>query len=192
MLDPFRPYLERRWQAGCRKVAELCRELQEQGFAGSFQTVARWAAERRGVLLPDPATVTSKSAAVRRPSRRRCAWLLGCEQDKITAEERDIVRRITTAVPALGIAADLGRQFAAMLRGGDVARLDAWLASARGSELASLAEGIGRDLAAVRAAITEPWSTSPVEGEINRVKTVKRQMYGRAGHALLRVRVLAA
>jgi transposase len=192
MLDPFRPYLEQRWEAGCRKVAELCREIREQGFAGSFQTVARWAAERRVVLLPDPATVTARSAAVRRPSRRRCAWLLGCEPDKISAAERDVVRRITAAAPALGIAADLARRFAAMLRGGDAADLDAWLASARQSELASLAEGIGRDLAAVRAAITESWSTSPVEGEINRVKTVKRQMYGRAGHALLRVRVLAA
>ena len=75
---------------------------------------------------------------------------------------------------------------------GDAAALDPWLAAARDSELASFAQGIARDLDAVRAAITEPWSTSPVEGEINRVKTMKRQMYGRAGYALLRVRVLAA
>jgi transposase len=197
VLDPFRPHLEQRWAAGCRKVAELWREIREQGFRGSFKTVARWAAERRLVLLPAPATATARSAAVHRPSRRRCAWLLGCEPDEVSAEERDLVHRITAAapalgIPALGIAADLVRRFAAMLRRGDAADLDTWLASARESELASFAEGIGRDLAAVRAAITEPWSTSPVEGEINRVKTVKRQMYGRAGHAPLRVRVLAA
>ncbi|MBV1796270.1 transposase [Siccirubricoccus sp. G192] len=118
--------------------------------------------------------------------------MLGCEPDQISAEERDLVHRITAAAPALDAAAGLARRFAAMLRGGDAADLDAWLATARESELASLAEGIGRDLAAVRAAITEPWSTSPVEGEINRIKTVKRQMSGRASHALLRVRVLAA
>jgi transposase len=192
MLDPFRPYLEQRWEAGCRKAAELWREICERGFGGSFHTVARWAAGRRAVSSPDPATVTAGSAAVIRPSRRRCAWLLGCEAAKVSTKERDLVHRITAAIPALGAAADLARRFAAMVRGGDAADLDAWLAAARQSELASFAEGIGRDLAAVRAAITEPWSTSPVEGAINRIKTVKRQMYGRAGYALLRVRVLAA
>jgi transposase len=58
--------------------------------------------------------------------------------------------------------------------------------------LRSFAEGIDRDGAAVRAALTDPWSTSPVEGHINRVKTIKRQMYGRANYDLLRQRVLAA
>jgi transposase len=58
--------------------------------------------------------------------------------------------------------------------------------------LLSFADGIDRDAAAVRASLTEPWSTSPVEGHINRVKTIKRQMYGRANYDLLRQRVLAA
>lgn len=192
VLDPFRPYLERRWEAGCRKATHLWRDIRERGFRGSVQTVARWAAGRRAVLSRDPVPATAGSAAVRRPSRRRCAWLLGCEPDKVSPEERDLVDRIAAAAPALGTAADLARRFAAMIRGGDAADLDTWLTSARKSELAGFAEGIGRDLDAVRAAITEPWSTSPVEGQINRVKTVKRQMYGRAGHALLRMRVLAA
>ena len=110
----------------------------------------------------------------------------------MNAGERTFVERITDAVPALGVAADLARQFAAMIRGGDATDLDNWLTTARASELVSFAQGLTRDLAAVRAAITEPWSTSPVEGQINRVKTMKRQMYGRAGHDLLRIRVLAA
>lgn len=70
--------------------------------------------------------------------------------------------------------------------------LDQWVVDAMNSELASLAAGIGRNIEAVRAAITQPWSTSPVEGRINRLKTIKRQMYGRAGHQLLRSRLLAA
>ncbi|WP_371930162.1 hypothetical protein [Bradyrhizobium sp. CCGUVB1N3] len=57
---------------------------------------------------------------------------------------------------------------------------------ASSSELASLANGIGRDIAAVRAAITQPWSNSSVEGQINRLKTIKRHMYGRSGYALPR------
>jgi len=79
-----------------------------------------------------------------------------------------------------------------MIRGDDDAGLDLWIADAMNSELASLAAGLHRDLEAVRAAITQPWSTSPVEGQINRLKTIKRQMYGRAGYPLLRKRLLAA
>ena len=192
LLDPFRSDLERCWDAGCRKATALWHEIRERGFKGSSQTVARWAAARRAAPLPDPATLSAGSAAIDRPSQRRCAWLLGCEPDTMSAGEHTFVERITDAVPALGVAADLARQFAAMIRGGDATDLDNWLTAARASELVSFAQGLTRDLAAVRAAITEPWSTSPVEGQINRVKTMKRQMYGRAGHDLLRVRVLAA
>ena len=79
-----------------------------------------------------------------------------------------------------------------MVRGGDASGLDAWIASAAASELSGLATGVTRDRAAVAAAITEPWSTSPVEGHINRLKTLKRSMYGRAGYAVLRARMMAA
>jgi transposase len=192
LLDPFRSDLERCSDAGCRKATALWHEIRERGFQGSLQTVARWAAARRAPPLPDPATLSAGSPAIDRPSQRRCAWLLGCEPDTMSAGERTFVERIADAVPALGIAADLARRCAAMVRGGDATELDAWLAAARASELVSFAQGLSRDLAAVRAAITEPGSTSPVEGQINRVKTMKRQMYRRAGHALLRIRVLAA
>jgi transposase len=192
MLDPFRPDLERCWDGGCRKATALWHEIRERGFKGSLQTVARWAAARRATPLPDPATLSAGSAVIDRPSQRRCAWLLGCEPDTMSAGERTFAERITGAVPALGVAADLARRFAAMIRGGDATELDAWFTAARASDLVGFAQSLTRDLAAVRAAITEPWSTSPVEGQINQVKTMKRQMYGRAGHALLRIRVLAA
>lgn len=65
-----------------------------------------------------------------------------------------------------------------MIRGDDDAGLEQWIADATASELTSLAAGSGRDIEAVRAAITQPWSMSPVEGQINRLKTIKRQMYG--------------
>ncbi|MER8575512.1 transposase [Mesorhizobium sp. M1409] len=94
--------------------------------------------------------------------------------------------------PELSIAGELARRFAAVIRGNDDAGLEQWIADAANSELASLAAGIGRDIEAVRAAITQPWSTSPVEGQINRLKTIKRQMYGRSGYPLLRSRLLAA
>ncbi len=102
------------------------------------------------------------------------------------------MRHLYENAPQLSIAGKLARRFAAMIRGDDDAGLEQWLADATNSDLASLAAGIGRDLEAVRAAITQPWSTSPVEGQINRLKTIKRQMYGRAAYPLLRSRLLAA
>ncbi|WP_367159047.1 transposase [Mesorhizobium sp.] len=94
--------------------------------------------------------------------------------------------------PELLKAGDLARRFAALIRGDDDAGLEQWIEDATNSELASLAAAIGRDIAAVRGAITKPWSTSPCEGQINRLKTIKRQMYGRSGYPLLRNRLLAA
>ena len=79
-----------------------------------------------------------------------------------------------------------------MVRCRQADRLDGWLAAAKGSALAGFASGLVRDLAAVRAALSLPWSTGPVEGQISRLKTIKRTMCGRAGFELLRHRVLQA
>jgi transposase len=89
-------------------------------------------------------------------------------------------------------AAELAKRFDTMIKNREPGLLDDWLAAARSTELASFAQGLERDGDAVRAALVEPWSTSPVEGQINRLKMLKRQMYGRAKYDLLRSRVLAA
>ena len=68
--------------------------------------------------------------------------------------------------------------------------LDKWLEEARGTDLASFAAGLQRDIEAVRGALETPWSTSPVEGQISRLKMIKRQMFGRSGFDFLRQRVL--
>jgi transposase len=193
LIDPFRSDLDQRWQEGCRNAAALWREIKQRGFTGSFNTVARWAASRRASEEPSPSIVKARRMTRwRAPSRRECAWLLTADPATLTDKPRTFLERLRQAAPALARAADLARQFAAMLRGGDAGEIEAWLVAARGTPLASFAHGIARDLAAVRAAITEPWSTSPVEGHINRLKTIKRQMYGRAHYDLLRQRVLAA
>jgi transposase len=70
--------------------------------------------------------------------------------------------------------------------------LDQVLVDAAGTPLAEFAANMRRDLAAVQAALDTPWTTSPAEGQINRIKTIKRSMYGRAGFQLLRARVLKA
>ena len=195
LIDPFRSDLDQRWQEGCRNATTLWREIKQQGFTGSFNTIARWAASRRALEEPSPDVVkVRRMTRWPAPSRRECAWLLTADPATLTCKPRTFLERLRQAAPALARVADLARQFSTMLRGGEAGEgeIEEWLAAARGSPLASFAHGIARDLAAVRAAITEPWGTSPVEGHFNRLKTIKHQMYGRAHYDLLRKRVLAA
>ena len=95
----------------------------------------------------------------------------------------------------LAAALDLADRFADPIRKRSPETLGEWLARGEASsdpDLRRFAEGIRRDEAAVHAAVTETWSNGPVEGHVNRLKTIKRQMYGRAGFVLLRARVLNA
>lgn len=187
LIDPFRDYLEQRWQDGQCNGRQLWGELRCRGFEGSKATVSRWVSARRKHRSRAP-----PKSVWRVPSRRNCAWLLGQAPTSLDEETGRFLLHLYENAPQLAVAADLARRFAAMLRGDDDAGLEQWIAEAANSELASLAKGIERDIDAVRAAINQPWSTSPVEGQINRLKTLKRQMYGRAGYALLRSRVLMA
>ena len=95
----------------------------------------------------------------------------------------------------MSAALDLADEFAALIRKLSQGTLTAWLAKAEASscpEIRRFAEGIRRDEAAVQVAVSGPWSNGPVEGHVNRLKTIKRQMYGRAGFVLLRARVVNA
>lgn len=190
-VDLFCIDLERRWQEVCRDAADLWREIRDQG-TDSLSTLRRWAELHRKPRAPASVATVLRTASPRAPSRRRCAWLLSLDPEKPTSGEQALIDRLTAAAPELAEAGVLTRCFAAAISIRDGTDLDAWPASARESELGPLAQGLGRNLAAVRAAITERWSASPIEGQISRLKAIKRQMFGRTGYELLRHRVLAA
>jgi transposase len=109
-----------------------------------------------------------------------------------TPTERRFVDALLAGSPVLAGVVELARRFLAMVRQREAEALDDWIALARSSPLKGFAESLRRELAAVRAALSLRWSTSPVEGQISRLKTIKRQMYGRTGFELLRHQVLAA
>jgi transposase len=194
-LAPHLPYLEQRWQQGCRNGNQLWRELRSRGFAGSRNGVARWTAQRRREDPPPQAAEIRRAATWPPPSSRRCARLLTTAPDELDASERRFLDRLRQEAPDLTRAGDLASRFAALVRGegedGSGTALDSWMAAARGTALDAFVRGIDRDHAAVLAALTEPWSTGPAEGQINRLKLLKRTMYGRANYELLRQRVLA-
>jgi len=95
-------------------------------------------------------------------------------------------------VPGLAEGIAVAKRLNLLLRHKGRESLAGVLDDAAGTLLASFAASMRRDLPAVQAALDLPWTTSPAEGQINRIKTIKRSMYGRAGFQLLRARVLHA
>jgi transposase len=118
--------------------------------------------------------------------------LVVADADEIDVTERAFVTALITGSPGLARIIEVARAFRAMVRDQRVRDLDGWLMAAADTALTGFAEGIKRDLAAVRAALSLPWSTGPVEGQISKLKTTKRTMNGRGGFDLLRHRVREA
>ena len=189
-VDRHADHLNRRWGEGCRNAAQLWREIQDQGFRGRLRTVQRWFHQRRAA---DPAmTDAGRAAPWPTPSRQRASWLAVAEPERLDDKERRFVAELLARSPQVADLASLARRFRTMVREQRVDELDGWLAAANNSALTGFANGIRRDLDAVRAALVLPWSTGPVEGQISRLKTIKRTMCGRGGFELLRQRVLQA
>src|SRR5512135_1178469 len=197
-LDPYLPYLRRRWEEGCHNGSQLARELEDQGFRGSASLVRRLTAGWRA-RLPEPAERVrgkKRQAAppvTRRLSPRHASWLFVKDQQQLTADQRALIERICQTKAELQDLYQLGQDFVQMVKQRQVRRLDGWLARAHQSssvELRGFASGVKRDYAAVKAALSLPWSQGQVEGQITRLKFLKRQMYGRAHFDLLRARVL--
>jgi transposase len=197
-VGPHEAYLARRWAEGCRNGARLWRELHTQGYRGGMRTVTRWATQRRRAEPTGAADTVRRAAAWPAPSSRRCARMLGTPADQLDAKERAFVGHLASIAPDLVRAGELAVALADLLRerrpdldDADTA-LAAWMATARGSLLDNFVRGLERDRKAIAAAIATPWSTSPAEGQITRLKAIKRSMYGRAGFHLLRQRLLMA
>jgi transposase len=190
-VDRHAEHLCQRWDAGCRNAAELWREIRQRGFGGQLRTVQRWVRQYRSAD-PSAPGLARTTGAWPMPSRQRVAWLAVADREWLDAREQRFVDALMASSPELGHLISLAREFRTVVRQKEGGRLDEWVAAARGSALAGFAEGLGRDLSAVRAALSLPWSTGPVEGQISRLKTIKRTMCGRAGFELLRHRVLEA
>jgi transposase len=192
ILEPYLDRLERRWGEGSRNATRLWAELVSVGFKGGRSTVRAWVTRRRrassDALDPKP-TVRE---GWKPPSVVRVARLIQADPADMRGLGPMFLNRLLAEVPALAEVRNLARGFAALVRKEGMGTLDDWLTAAAGTPLKSFAAGLDKDLAAVRTALETPWSTGPVEGQISRLKTIKPTMYGRAGFALLRSRVLNA
>jgi len=202
MPDPYAPYPAERWAAGCRNARQLWREVRERGYPGSPKAVKRWAQRRRPTPAPNTAIACVRAAQARGtgpPTRsaspRRVATLVVARPDAPADDEQGVLARVCARHTDLAAAAHPVGRLAATVRERTPDALGPWLAAAEASGVADLrtfARGLRQDEPAIRAALTLPRSTGPVQGHINRLELLKRQMDGRATLDLLRARLLAA
>ncbi|KAA9011220.1 MULTISPECIES: ISL3 family transposase [Sphingobium] len=183
-LDSWLPWLNERWDTGSRNALALWREMRAEGFVGQRGIVSQWAQRRR---LAEKA---GQSGLMRTPSARVLARLMTSAQDGLGKSDAILVAVIENCVPELVTARKAIGDFQSMIRSKSAAKLDGWIELAKDSLVASLVNGVEKDLIAVRNAIISPWSNGQTEGQITRLKLIKRQMYGRAKLDLLRARVV--
>jgi transposase len=190
LLTPYEPYLRERWAAGCRNAAALWREVRARGFTGGYSGFAvRLAPWREG----DGSAHPSPSPARRRFSVRQASWLLLSDPETLEQEEQAYVTALTQRCPEAEQARGLARRFLTLVREREHAALAPWVEQVEQSdvpELRGFAAGLRRDWAAVSAGLELPWSNGQTEGQVNRLKLLKRQMDGRATFEFLRRRFL--
>ncbi len=198
LLDSYLPYLEQRWDEGCHNGVQLYREIQQVGYSGSRPTVSRWVAKMRRQTpgRKGPEQPSAQLKKVTRPwSARYAVWLLLKEPEGLEPDKRAALERMLDASPGLRPAYNFAQAFLRMVRHREAKGLRPWLDAVieyKIPELSGFAKSLERDFNAVYAALSLPWSNGQVEGQVNRLKMIKRQMYGRAGFNLLRQRVLAS
>ena len=207
MLDPFTPYLSKRWEEGCHVAMQLWREIRKQGYPGSPGRVLQWARQRR--REPAPSTPgryvdsmrrkTSKNSkrSSGKPSRplssRRLAWMMVGDPEVLSSDEQHALEQAMEACPDVAAIYPLVQKFSEMVRSRKAKEFEGWLEDSlscgvKGFE--TFAIGLRRERSAVEAALSLPYSNGQTEGQINRLKLIKRQMYGKASFELLRRRFL--
>ena len=188
-LDPYKPYIREVWSAGCHNGKTILREIRAQGYSGCYTTMTRWVSET--LRAKSPRFVTMEKT---RPwSPRRGAWLMTRQPEDLTEEDRDALERMFRAETSTRTVYDLVQRFVEMVRERRCEDLMPWIDDVREGETTTFkrfVSGIMRDLDAVRNALLLPWSNGQTEGQVNRLKLIKRQMYGRAAFDLLQKRVL--
>jgi transposase len=207
ILDPFVADLTERWRAGTRNASELWRAIRAKGYPGTRRQVAQWVAQRRerpspltpkkylerGTLARDRALPLHEAAdRTPLPSARRLVWLFLKHTDQLEPEELTLRDQLLTH-PMLTQAKQLAQDFQNLMQERKALALETWLKACEAAkipELANFASGLRQDAQAVTQAMSSVWSNGQTEGQVNKLKLLKRQMYGRANFDLLRSRVL--
>ena len=193
-LDPHLPFLRERWEAGCHNIAQLHREMVAAGYTLSYRLIHKQLAR----YLPEGRKNPASPIQLPRPpvlARHAVFLFLRRPTEELSSEDQETLALLRSLHTEVDQAYTLVQQFANMLRTRTGEQLDDWLSSVRASqirELQGFVLSVVRDKAAVVAGLTLPQNNGLVEGKVNKLKLIKRMMYGRAEFPLLRQRVLHA
>ena len=204
LIHPYKDYLIRRWNEGCRNAEQMYREIKEQGYTGSDTAVGRFVAPLRAKIgkarnfksvEPAPATMVRPEEVKKKrpPTALQVAHWMTFKEEQRLDWQQSYLTQLCQYDTQIAQTYELIQEFTIMLREREGECLDAWLdrVEKQGvSELQSFANGLKKDYEAVKAGLTLKWSQGQVEGQVNRLKLIKRQMYGRGSFKLLRKRVL--
>jgi transposase len=211
-LDSYLPFLTKRWQEGCRNILQLWRELTERGYDGSYKSLHNYMGRNFSpppvlpALPPPPVQLVHHGRRVRRihrrgspplippPSPRQTLWML-LKPEKIEEPEQEVTKRLIELSPEIKKAVKLAGHFYQLMKERKVGQLSTWIEEAKNSkipELRAFVRGIENDRTVIETAMSHEWSNGQVEGQVHRLKLLKRQMYGRAKFDLLRAKVLLA
>lgn len=185
---PYEQFILRRWQEGCHSPKQLFLEMKEMGFEGSMSSSYRFllhlgmrSGQQQQKLLP------------RRLKASQAAWILTAPEQKLDKYQKRYRDTLCDLSPMVAEASALAKWFVQMVKEQKEDQLSVWIENAQkcsASNLRSFAAGLAADFLAVQSALSFDWSNGQLEGQVNRLKTIKRMMYGRAKFDLLRKRVL--
>jgi hypothetical protein len=203
----FREFLEQQWAAGNRRGRHLLHDLRNRGYIGSQSHLARFLAEwRHPDRATGPKTETRSMPTVLVEEKMAIDPVTGWQispqvaaalclrpTGMLTPRQQQKVTALKQSSPSFAVMRRLAMRFRGLLGSKKAEKLEGWLQAAKDSANPALQQFAGtlrRDLAAVHNAIALPWSNGQAEGQINKLKTLKRAMYGRAGSELLRLRMM--
>lgn len=192
MLDPYDEYILERLSQGCKNAAQIFREIQEKGFKGGIRitkaSVRFLQSSTKGGRTPQ--TRTKRAEAL---SPRELRWLLTLKREKLDQEEQTRLDLLLTVSPEVRTVYTLAQGLLELVRERKGHLLRSWMQEAERSgisEFKTFVAGIERDYDAVKIGLTRPESQGPVDGAVNKIKTRKKLMYGRASFQLLRQKML--
>ena len=197
MAEDFREELWRRWEQGQQEGKQLFAEIRQRGYVGSYATLMRflapWREARTAVGKASESGAGTHPGAVRHVSPRAATVLMSQARPQLNSKQREMVKILKRRCPGFATMRHLVLSFRGILCRGKVSSLRRWAKKAEATGLEAISgfvRHLRKDWAAVENAVRQVWSNGPVEGHINRLKMLKRQMYGRAKFELLRARTL--
>jgi transposase len=196
-IDRHRDFIAQNVAAGRINAVQLYKEIQTQGFTGVYSTVwrlVRCLARQSGQLATNgPVVNQPRPSAISLPSVFEVVQWLMDKQHTLTPEQTGFLKQWLGSMPAVQDGRDAAQRFTEILTERLPEKLEAWVAKAATSSssvIRGFAKGIKADYDAVLAALQLPWSNAQLEGQVNRLKVIKRVMYGRAKFDLLKIRVM--